>query len=75
MCCRGRADAVQPRAADGFLMRSSHALLVAFLAPATLLYTVFLLAPVSLFLAFGLMRYDAIQLFEPVLIVTSQAVI
>jgi len=48
-------------------MQSSRKLLVAFLAPATVLYTVFLLAPVSLFLAFGLMRYDAIQLFQPVL--------
>ena len=48
-------------------MQSSRKLLVAFLAPATLLYTVFLLAPVSLFLAFGLMQYDAIDLFRPVL--------
>lgn len=54
-------------------MQSSRKLLVAFLAPATLLYTIFLLAPVSFFLAFGVMRYDAIDLFQPVLTLANFA--
>jgi ABC-type spermidine/putrescine transport system permease subunit I len=48
-------------------MQSSRKLLIVFLTPAMILYAVFLLVPVSLFLAFGLMQYDAIQLFEPIL--------
>jgi ABC-type spermidine/putrescine transport system permease subunit I len=48
-------------------MQSSRKLLIVFMAPATLLYIVFLLAPVSFFLAIGLMQYDAIDLYQPAL--------
>lgn len=46
-------------------MVASRKLLVAFMAPGTLLYTLFLLAPVTFFLAMGVMRYDAIALYRP----------
>jgi len=54
-----------PRVAEISLMVASRKLLVAFMAPGTLLYTLFLLAPVTFFLAMGVMRYDAIALYRP----------
>lgn len=41
-------------------------MLLAFITPASVLYALFLIAPVTFFLAMGVMRYDAIQLYQPV---------
>jgi ABC-type spermidine/putrescine transport system permease subunit I len=53
------------RVAEVGLMFANRKLLVAFMAPGTLLYTLFLLAPVMFFLAISVMKYDPIELYRP----------
>lgn len=52
-------------------MTADRKFLVAFMAPGTLLYVLFLVAPTMFFLAMGVMRYDAIDLYRPQLTLTN----